>query len=71
MKNCLQFGIKRFHCCDECAGAEAFKKFLEDAFELKNIDSEDIIQFKRWIHTDRDTLEATELRSEEYIEELV
>jgi len=59
------------HCCDECPETEALKKFLEDAFELENIDPEDIIQFKRWIHTEQDTLEATELTSEEFIEELV
>ena len=42
--------------CEKCPGPEGLKEFLVDAFV--NNDPDDIIDFKQWIHTDRDMLDT-------------
>lgn len=56
------------HRCEVCPGEDGLKKFLTDTFEEK--DPEDLLVFKQWIHTDRDTLDTKQLSIEDYITEL-
>ena len=37
-----------------CPGVEPIQTFLNDAF--KDYDPEETIEFKQWVHIDRDTL---------------
>ncbi|KAM4046376.1 LOW QUALITY PROTEIN: uncharacterized protein ACNLHF_009977 [Anomaloglossus baeobatrachus] len=66
-------GIESKDCmlgrCDKCPGPEVLKEFLVNVFV--NSDPEDIIEFKQWIHIDRDTLDTKQLTIEDFIEELV
>lgn len=56
------------HRCEECPGEEGLKQFLANIFE--DCDPEDVIEFKQWVHTDRDTLDTKQLTTEDFIEEL-
>lgn len=65
-------GIESKNCmlgrCEECPGIEGLKEFLINSFA--DYDPDDIIEFKQWIHTDRDTLDTKQLPMEDFIEEL-
>jgi hypothetical protein len=66
-------GIESKDCmlgrCEKCPGPEGLKEFLINFFV--DSDPDDIIEFKQWIHTDRDTLDTKQLTTEDFIEELV
>lgn len=56
------------HRCESSPGKEELERFLEKIFE--DNDPDDIIMFKQWVHTDRDTLDTKRLTTEDFIEDL-
>lgn len=56
------------HRCEDCPGEDGLKEFLAETF--KDSDPEELIEFKQWIHTDRDTLDTKQLPAEDFIVEL-
>jgi hypothetical protein len=48
------------HRYEECPGTEPLEEFHQTSFN--DSDPEDMIEFKQWIHTDRDTLDTKQLR---------
>ena len=50
--------------CEKCPGPEGLKEFLVSA--SVNSDTDDIIELKQWIHTDRDTLDTKQLTIEDF-----
>lgn len=57
------------HHCEACPGEKALKDYLDKVFEECDLDDE--IEFKQWVHTDRDTLETKQKPIEDFAEELV
>ena len=57
------------HRCEMCPGVEPLQTFLNDAF--KDCDSVETIEFKQWVHTDRDTLDMRQLQAEDFTAELI
>ena len=66
--------IERKECmlnrCSDCPGTVPLKRFLEEKLE-ERYDEGDTIKFKKWVSTDRSTLESEELDFEEFVEEVV
>ncbi|KAG1681434.1 hypothetical protein GQR58_011827 [Nymphon striatum] len=42
--------------CDACPGTEALKEFLEELFNENEMDDDDNVEYKQWMHTDRTQL---------------
>lgn len=61
-KNCM---LQR---CEKCPGKGGLETYLSNMF--KDYDPDELIQYKQWIHTDRDTLETHQKAAEDFIEEL-
>ena len=62
LKDCM------LHRCEECLGEDGVQNYLKDIF--KDHDPEELIVFKQWIHTDRDTLDTKQLSVHDYINDL-
>ena len=56
------------HHCEHCPGPEGVEAAIATYF--KDNDPEELIEYKQWIHTDRDTLETQQLSTEEYVEDI-
>ena len=57
--------------CEKCPGTSALEKYLSlMLIEDEGMDPEENIQFKQWLHTDRDSLITKILNVEEFITEL-
>ena len=44
------------HSCDACPGKTALNEYLMKIFTENNVDTDDSICYKQWLHTDRTTL---------------
>ena len=60
-RNCM------LHYCDSCPGKEGLNEYLLQVFSACDVDAEDNINFKQWVHTDRTTLVSQQLPMNEFI----
>ena len=49
-RNCM------LHLCDDCPGKEALSEYLLELFSDNDVDDDDMIRYKQWVHIDRTTL---------------
>lgn len=42
--------------CDKCPGKTALNEYLLQLYSDNDMDLQDIVSFKQWVHTDRTTL---------------
>lgn len=56
------------HRCEDCAGKEGILEYMTNAF--CELDPDESVEFKQWVHTDRDTIETRQLPLDEFISEL-
>ena len=55
------------HMCEACPGRDAVEDFIRELFSANDFDEDDQINYKKWIHTDRTTLESVTATVEEFI----
>ena len=60
-RNCM------LHECENCGGKQAAKEFLTEQFEKEDMDDDDLVNYKQWLHTDRTTLVSLQLPVNEFI----
>jgi len=58
------------HQCENCPGKLSLKSYLEDLFERNDIDGDDLVKYKQWLHTDRTTLVDLSAPSDDFIDTL-
>ena len=61
-RNCM------LHECDNCPGKDAVVKYLAEQFMQADMDDDDIVHYKQWLHTDCTTLASLQLSVTEFIE---
>lgn len=61
-RNCM------LHECDSCPGKDAVTKYLTEQFHKEDMDDDDFVQYKQWLHTDRTTLVSLQLPVTEFIQ---
>lgn len=44
------------HQCEKCPGKASLKRYLEELLDRYNIDDDDVVKYKQWLHTNRTTL---------------
>ena len=61
-RNCM------LHLCDNCPGKEALSEYLLQLFSDNDVDHDDMISYKQWLHTDRTTLVSIQQLMPEFVE---
>jgi len=64
-RNCM------LHECERCPGTQSVTEFLTQQFTEEDMDDDDIVSYKQWLHTDRTTIVSLQLPVSEFIETLV
>ena len=54
--------------CDTCPGKRALKEHLSDIFSKNDVEMEDFISYKQWIHTEKTCLVEMQLSLTEYLD---
>ena len=58
------------HRCQKCPGKELLAEFLDGVFKDHDLDGEDVLVFKQWVHTDRTSLVTIQETVNGYIDKL-
>lgn len=61
-RNCMM------QMCEKCPGRSALREYLSGVFSENNIDFDDSINYKQWVHTDRTALINLQLPLEEFLD---
>lgn len=61
-RNCMM------QSCDNCPGKIALKDYITELFSSNEVDLDDIITYKQWMHTDRTALVSLQTSLEEFID---
>ena len=48
------------HACEKCPGKEALQEYIKNQLDTLEIDHDDTIKYKQWVHIDRTTLTTLE-----------
>lgn len=61
-RNCM------LHQCDDCPGKDAAVIYLSEQFRNADMDDDDYVHYKQWLHTDRTTLVSLQLPVAEFVQ---
>ena len=56
------------HLCESCSGKLGLKQYLSDLFSLHDFDSDDMMTYKQWAHTDRTAIFCITASVQEFIQ---
>ena len=56
------------HLCESCSGKLGLEQYLSDLFSLHDFDSDDMMTYKQWAHTDRTAIFCITASVQEFIQ---
>lgn len=67
---CLTARDCMLHQCENCPGKMSLKVYLKELFEKNDMDDDDEVKYKQWVHTDRTTLVDLQASTYSFIDSL-